>query len=296
MSGQQIPQIEDMLRNAPSMATMTIEELRENFDQIGQISPPAEDVRLTEVSVDGIPSFWIDSDAAGPDRTILFFHSGGYVMGSHRGYVGMVSRLGKAGLARVLFPEYRLAPEHPYPAAPDDAFAAYRWLLDKGTDPSTIAIVGDSAGGALVLVTLLKAREAKLSMPACAVMFSPFGDLTASGETLAEKASVDLVVSKALMDNIVPVYIGNNDPTKPDISPIYADMTGFPPLLFHVGSYETLLDDTFRLARRAAIADVEVSVKVWPKLQHLSQLYAAILDEGQQSVSEAGAFMDQHLR
>lgn len=295
MSVDQIKQIETMLRCSPELGSMTIEEMRLAFDQIGQVTPAGNDVGVNHHSVNGVPCVGIHSGEVRSDKTILFFHSGGYVMGSHRGYIGALARLGQAADANILFPEYRLAPEHPYPAAVDDAFAVYRGLLDEGRDPGSIAVSGDSAGGGLALAMLLRARAEGLPMPSSAALFSPFADLSGSGETIREKAAFDLVINTELMDRVTPQYLAGTDPATPEVSPVFADLTGFPPLLLHVGTYEMLLDDTLRLARRAAIANVSVTMKAWPRLQHLWQLYANILDEGQQSLVEAGIFINEHL-
>lgn len=296
MSKDQIRQVEEMLRSAPDLDPLCVDEMREAFEQGGSITPPDRDVISREVAANGVRMVEIDSAETEPDKIILYFHSGGYVMGSYRSHAGIVSHLGKAARARVYFVEYRLAPEHPYPAALEDAVEAYEWLLEKGHAPSSIVVAGDSAGATLAIGALLRARDRSLPMPAAAVLLSPFADLTASGASMLDKAATDLQASADLVRSLAALYLDGADPAAPDVSPVFADLTGLPPLLLHVGTYEALLDDTLRLARRAAIADVAVTVKAWPRLQHQWQLYAAILDEGQQSLAEAGAFISEHLR
>jgi len=295
MSEAQRLQIEDMLRAAPDLAGMTVEEMRTAFDQIGLVTPPDVDVTTESLSANGVNVKLIKSADVRSDRSILFCHSGGYVMGSLHSHLGFVSRVGKAARAPVFFVEYRLAPEHIYPAAVEDTINAYRWLLDSGRDPSTITFVGDSAGGTLVIAALLKAREENIPMPSSAVLLSPFADLTASGDSLIEKDAVDLQASTEMVKVLADLYLGGTDPSAPEVSPVYADLAGFPPLLLHVGTHEALLDDTLRLVRRAAIADVSVTMKAWPRLQHQWQLYAGMFEEGQESIDEAGEFIRQHF-
>lgn len=226
---------------------------------------------------------------------ILFFDGGGYMIGSLNTHRGMASLLAQAAKATVLTIDYRLAPEHSYPAASDDGLSAYRALLEQGHSPASIAIAGDSAGGALTMATLMEARDAGLPLPAAAYLMSPFVDLTGSGDSVTEKEDLDVVVRPGMIEGMGGAYLNGTPATDPKASPLFGKFAGLPPLLVHVGSYEMILDDSLRLLRKAAVADVPIALKVWPKMPHVFQLFAGELEEGRQSLVEAGAFLRSHL-
>jgi len=259
------------------------------------VTTPAPDIMFESVSIDGIPGEFGRSPGARSDRTIIYFHGGGYVIGSLRSHRGMLSLLGSAAGVRTLAVDYRLAPEHPYPAALDDAVRAYRWLLASGVAPSAIAVAGDSAGAGLAVATLVRARDEELPMPAAVALFSPFADLSGSGASVLGKAPDDVLVTPAIIAGMGGAYLGDGDRRNPYASPIFADLRGLPPLFIQVGSSECLLDDALRLARNAGAAEVAIEMKIWPKLPHVWQLFAGMFEEGRRSLAEAGEFLARHL-
>jgi acetyl esterase/lipase len=202
----------------------------------------------------------------------------------------MTGRLSKAAGSRVLSLNYRMAPEHPFPAAVDDAVAAYKWLLDQGIKPTNIAIAGDSAVGGLALATLVAIRDAGHPVPAAGVGISPWVDMEGTGETMTTRAAVDPVVQKEGLLGMAKLYLGDADPKNPLAAPLHANLAGLPPLLIQVGDHETLLDDSNRIAERARKAGVDVTLKVWDEMPHVWHLFAPILPEGQQAIDEIGAF------
>jgi acetyl esterase/lipase len=226
----------------------------------------------------------------------LYLHGGWYVFGSAATYRELIGRLSLATGMWVLAPDYRLAPEHPFPAAVDDAVAAYRWLLGIGIEPGRIVIAGDSAGGGLAMATLVALSDAGDQLPAAAVLLSPAIDLTCSGDSYTSRATSDPLFTREQVVTLVAHYLAGADPTSPLASPIYADLAGLPPLLVHVGSDEVLLDDSTRLAERARAAGVEVDLKVWDGMWHGFQRFAGReVVEAQDSIDLIGAFAKKHV-
>jgi acetyl esterase/lipase len=226
---------------------------------------------------------------------ILYFHGGVYVIGTAVATVPLVSDLVRRTGAKAITLDYRLAPEHPYPAAVEDARAAYEGLLAQGIAPGQIALAGESAGGGLVVATLLALREAGVPLPSCGFLMSPYADLTLSGETLAEKQALDLVLTPDGLRARVPDYVGGADAADPHISPIFGDLSGLPPLLIQAGSHEILLSDALRLAGRAALSDVPVILEVTPGVPHVFQGFAGLLDEAGAALDRASDFLKTHL-
>lgn len=268
---------------------------RERLDEIGSVWPVADDIKLTNIDIDGVPAEWSIAPGSDETRVLLFFHGGGYCSGSIKSHRRMVTEAGRAAKARTLAIGYRLSPEHPFPAARDDALAAWRFLRAQGYAPSQIAVGGDSAGGNLtaVLINLLHDQG---EQPACAWLVSPWTDLTMSGASLATKDAVDPIIHKAylgeLADAFVPAGIARNNPR---ISPLFADLHGFPPTLIQVGSHETLLDDATRFAAAAGTSDVDVTLEVWTDMIHAWPLWNAHLEAGRRALNHAGAFMRRHM-
>ena len=208
---------------------------------------------------------------------------------------GLASQVGRRTRARVISVDYRLAPEHPYPAAVDDALAAYQALLDNGTAPSDIAFAGESAGGGLAIATLVNARDHGLPLPAAAFVMSPYADLTLAGTTMETKREVDVLMSRENLQSRVTDYTSGQDAALGLISPVFADLSGLPPLIILAGTHEVLLDDAVRLARQAATADVEVTLDITPGVPHVFQTFYPVLDEAAVALDRAGQLLSAHL-
>lgn len=250
-------------------------------------------VTCTPVDAGGVSAEWSVADGADQNKVILYVHGGGYVMGSAGSHRDMTGRLSQAAGARVLSLNYRLAPEHPFPAPVDDAVAAYRWLLGQGVQASNIAIAGDSAGGGLALAALIAIRDAGEPLPAAGIGISPWVDMEGTGESMTTRAAVDPVVQKEGLLGMAKLYLGGADPKDPLAAPLHANLAGLPPLLIQVGDAETLLDDSTRITERAQQADVDVTLKIWDEMPHVWHLFAPILPEGQQAIEEIGAFFKE---
>jgi epsilon-lactone hydrolase len=272
----------------------TLPEMRKGWDGLFANVRPTVGAKTETVDSGGVKGEWISAPGAAADRAILYFHGGGYVLGSIHSHRDMCERLSRAAQARVLALDYRLAPEHPFPAAVDDARAAYRWLLKQGLQPKRIALAGDSAGGGLTFATLLALKEHGDPMPACAVPLSPWVDLEATGDSMISKDSEDPMVHKNLVEQMAKTYVPSGDLRNPLAAPLYGDLRGLPPLLIQVGSRETLLDDAVRMADKAKKAGVEVELDVWNGQIHVWQIFASRLDEGEQAIQKIGAFIKKH--
>jgi acetyl esterase/lipase len=269
---------------------------RQRLDDIGSAWPVAADVTLTAVDINGIPGEWSTVPGSDRSRVLLFFHGGGYCSGSIISHRRMVSEAGRAGGVRTLAIGYRLAPEHPFPAAFDDAMTAWHYLRRQGVAAKHIAIGGDSAGGGLSLAVALRLRDANEELPGCVWLVSPWTDLTMSGSTLITKDTVDPLIHKGYLCELADAYLGSTvDRKDPRVSPLFANLTGMPPLLIQVGSAETLLADSERLACAAGEADVAMSLEVWPHMIHAWHLWNARLEAGRRALNSAGTFMRKNL-
>jgi monoterpene epsilon-lactone hydrolase len=294
MASNELQMIIDTLRARPKMSDLSIEEQRAQIEVgLTQFQVPA-DVRCDPVDAGGIPAEWITTPGVVAERVIYYLHGGGYVLGSINTHRELLSRLSRAASARVLIIDYRLAPENPFPAAVDDSIAAYRWLLSVGVDPARLVIAGESAGGGLTVATLVALRDAGEPLPRAAICLSPWVDMECLGESMATKAEIDPVVTRDGVLALAKAYLGDTDPRTPLASPLYADLTGSPPLLIQVGNAEVLFDDAMRLADRARAAGVDVTLEPWDDMVHMWHLYAAILPEGQQAIDRIGEFIRQH--
>ena len=250
---------------------------------------------MEPVELGGVRAEWTTSPGADPTRILLFLHGGGYISGSISSHRHMVAEAGREAAARTLALDYRLAPEHPFPAPLEDAVAAYRSLLDQGHAPARIALAGESAGGGLAVATLVRLRDEGTPLPACVWCSSPWVDLENTGTTMTTKAAVDPLISKPYLNELASLYLQGASPRAPLASPMRADLRGLPPMLIQVGSAETLLDDALRLAGVAAAADVRVSLQVWPEMIHAWHLFYQQLAAGRRALAEVGAFVRQAI-
>jgi len=294
MSQQQLDSLIQMMKAQPIAQAPTLEQQRAGFEQMAAMFPVDADIKREPVTANGVKSEWVSAPDADAGRAILYLHGGGYVIGSINTHRSLAARLSRAAKARVLVIDYRLAPEHPFPAAVDDSVAAYRWMLAQGLKPSRIAVAGDSAGGGLTAATLVAIRDAKLPVPAAGALLSPWVDMEGIGESMTSKDSVDPMVHKEGLLGMAKAYLGGQNPRSPLAAPLYADLTGLPPLLIQVGTSETLLDDASRLAERAKKAGVNVTYEPWQNMIHVWHLFAPMLDEGQQAIEKIGAFVRKH--
>jgi len=271
-------------------------ERRKRLDEVGSVWPVADDVKITSVDVDGVPGEWSIVPSSDPSHVVMFFHGGGYCSGSILSHRRLVTEAGRAAGARTLAIAYRLAPEHPFPAAYDDVLTAWRFLRDRNIPAAHIAIGGDSAGAGLALALIGRLHDAHEELPGCAWLISPWTDLTMSGTTLSSKEAVDPLIHKQYLIELAEAYLpAGMDRKDPRVSPLYADLKGFPPVLIQVGSAETLLDDAARFAAGAGAADVRVTLEIWPQMIHAWPLWNARLEPGRSALASAGAFIRQHL-
>ncbi len=295
MSTEQRENLDAILRQAAFPADSDVDEQRRALRELLSAQPLPADVTVTEAALGGVPTAEITVDGIEPRHVVLYFHGGVYVMGDAFLAADLASQVGRRTDAKVISVDYRLAPEHPYPAAVDDALEAYQALLDTDIAPWDIALAGESAGGALAVATLVNARDRGLPLPAAAFVMSPYADLTLAGTTMETKSEVDPLMSRAGLQARIPDSTAGQDPALGLISPVFADLSGLPPLIIQAGSHEVLLDDAVRLARQAATADVEVTLDITPGVPHVFQAYHAILDEGAAALDRAGQLLSAHL-
>jgi monoterpene epsilon-lactone hydrolase len=291
MASAELQAVIDQLRANPLEPHAPLDVLRAAFPE----APAPEGTTATPINAGGIPAEWVVADHAVSDRRLLYLHGGGYVICSPATHRDLAGRLAKASGVSVLVIAYRLAPEHPYPAAVEDATAALRWMNDNGPEGSAPAsatfVAGDSAGGGLALATLLATRDAGGRMPNAAALISAWTDLACTGDSLTTRADVDPLVTEGVLQRMVKEYLQGGDPTQPLASPLYADLRGLPPLLVQAGDAEVLLDDSRRIAEKAKAAGVNVTLEVYPEMVHIFQLFAPVLPEGQQAIDRIGAFL-----
>jgi acetyl esterase/lipase len=266
------------------------------LDDVGSVWPVADDVKLTAADVNGVPGEWSVIPGSDSSRVLMFFHGGGYCSGSLVSHRRLVTEAGRAAGVRTLALDYRLAPERPFPAAYDDALTAWRFLRGQNIAAAHIAIGGDSAGAGLTVTLISRLRDAHEELPGSAWLISPWTDLTMSGSTLANKEAVDPLIHKQYLNELAEAYLPvGMDRKDPRVSPLYADLRGFPPMLVQVGSAETLLDDATRFAAVAGAADVRVTLEIWPQMIHAWPLWNAHLEPGRRALASAGAFIREHL-
>jgi acetyl esterase/lipase len=295
VSQQQRDTLDQLLRDAPLDLGGDVAEQRVIFEEMMAAIPVPTDVTTSSGSLGGIPVVNVEVAGADPEGVIFYLHGGAYAIGTAASSVGLASNLARRAGTRLVTVDYRLAPEHPHPAAIEDAVAAYRGLLDGGAPPSKIAFTGESAGAGLAAAALVAINHAGLPQPTAAVLMSPWADLTLSGDSISGKAAIDPALTPEGLARRAADYLADGDPAGELVSPIFADLTGLPPLLIQAGSHEILLDDAIRLAANAAVVDVAVTLEITPGVPHVFQGFAAMLDEGDAALTSAGEFLRAHL-
>ncbi len=273
-----------------------IAQMRLDADARAKAFPLPADVSVEPVIANGVKAEWTSTPDADPSSAILYLHGGGYVICSLESHRHLVAEVGRASGTRTLAIDYRLAPEHPFPAPVEDTVAAYRYLLASGLKPNRIALAGDSAGGGLVVGALLAIREAGLPLPGCGWCISPWVDMEALGESFTDRAAADPTVQRETIQMMAQWYLGGADPRHPHAAPIYGDLRGLPPLLIQVGAAETLLDDFVALARKAGAADVLVDLQIWPEMIHIWHIFFPMLAAGRRAIASGGTFVRNALR
>jgi phosphinothricin tripeptide acetyl hydrolase len=291
MADRGIDVVRAHLAKLPPPESLTTAERRAQYERAEKVFPTPPDVKVEHVSAPVAPAEWLRPPAAEPGRVVLYLHGGGYVIGSPRSHRHLAAAIAAAAGASALLLDYRLAPEHPFPAAVEDATAAYRWLLEQAVAPARVVIAGDSAGGGLTVATLLALREAGVPLPAAAVCISPWVDLTCGGASYRTKAEADPIVRRAGVEQMAQAYLGATPPRTPLASPLFADLRGLPPLLIHVGSDEVLLDDATQLAERARAAGVETTLEVYERMIHVWHWFLPMLAEAETAVEAIGRFV-----
>lgn len=294
MASPEFYELVKKLRARPREEDPTIDRLRAGFEALSRQFPPPPTASFDIVDAAGVPAEWVSIDKSSRLPVILYFHGGGYCIGSAETHRDLVARLCIAAEARALSVDYRLAPENPFPAAVQDGVAAYRWLRDQGVPAKSIVVAGDSAGGGLTLATLLSLKQAGDDLPAAAICMSPVTDLAKEGQSMRTKVDLDPMVQPRSSAAYAQRYIAGGDVKAPLASPLYADLEGLPPLLLLVGTWEVLLDDSTRFAAKAQSAGVAVDLEVWEEMIHIWPFFAAILPEGQQAIERMGAFIRKH--
>lgn len=297
MSKEQRAMLDAMLRQPRPDGPSSIEDLRLGFRTTMATMLVPDGIRATATTLGPRPALLVEPAERARAGTILYFHGGSFVFGSPETALSLTGNLVARTGIRALSLDYRLAPEHPFPAAIDDALGAYRSLLDRGEDPRAIAFAGDSAGGGLTVTTCLAARDANLPMPAAIVAISPGLDLTRTGESMDGKAGIDPLFTRESLGYTAALYLAGHDPNHPMLSPaVCADLTDFPPMLLQAGTNEVLLDDATRLAVRARDAGVDVILDITADVPHVFQAFAGILDEADEALDRAALFLTQHIR
>jgi epsilon-lactone hydrolase len=294
MAQSEIDSVRALLKSKPRPVGWA--ERRDRLDAIGSAWPVADDVKLEAVDVNGLPGEWSIVPSSDASRILMFFHGGGYCSGSIVSHRRMVTEAGRAAGMPTLAIAYRLAPEHSFPAAHEDALTAWRFLRNAGIPAECIAVGGDSAGAGLAIALIGRLRDVHEELPMCAGLVSPWTDLTMSGSTLTTKDAVDPIIHKAYLNELADAYLpAGMDRKDPRVSPLYADLKDVPPILIQVGSAETLLDDSVRFAGAAGAADVQVTLEIWPQMIHAWHLWNAHLESGRRALASAGAFIQAHI-
>lgn len=294
MSQSEIDAVRALLGSKPRPVGWT--QRRQRIEEVGSVWPAAGDIQREHVDIAGMRAEWSVAPGSDASRVLLYFHGGGYCSGSIVSHRRLVTEAGRAAKARTLAIEYRLAPEHPFPAALDDALSAWHFLRKSGVAAEHIAVGGDSAGGGLAVALIERLRDVGETVPGCAWLISPWTDLTLSGSTLDTKDAVDPIIHKAYLAELVEAYLPPDiDRRDPRVSPLYGDLTGLPPTLIQIGACETLLDDSTRFAAAAGAANVAVTLEIWPDMIHAWPMWNAHLKPGRRALANAGEFIRRYL-
>ncbi len=296
MSSEQLAALKTVLRERGKPENPTVAEMRARIAEVGERFPAPAEAEVTPVTVAGRPAEWVAAPGVDTGRAVLYLHGGGYVIGSCDTHRNLAYNLSAASGARVLLLDYRLAPESPFPAAVEDAVAAYCWLLDEGFAPGRLSIAGDSAGGGLTVAALVALRYRGQPMPAAGLCLSPWVDMEGVGASMTAKEDEDPTLNHEALLWFSERYLAGADARAPLAAPIYADLKGLPPLLVQVGTAEVLLDDSLRLAERARAAGVDVSLDVAHDMMHVWHLFEPVLDEAGEAIARAGAFLRGRMR
>ena len=270
---------------------LTLAERRARLERLSSKMPLPREAKFEGVNADGVPAEWISMGDVRQDRIVLYFHGSGFIMGSVKTHRALTAHISNAAEARILSVDYRLAPEHPFPAAVEDGITAYRWLLKNGFSPDGIAVAGDSAGGALSVATMFALKDSEEKLPAACVCMSPVFDCALTGESMETRAAVDPMLQRDDLAFMFENYLGSADPKTPAASPLYGDLTGLPPMLIQAGNDEVLLDDSRRFAERARQMGVSIELDVWDEMPHVWQMAAGFVPEAQKAVKDIGSFL-----
>jgi acetyl esterase/lipase len=295
MASPQLERVIAMMRKADPLGSgdlMTIRKITAGAPPY----PKPDDITWEAINAGGVPAEWVVPNDCEPGRVVVYFHGGGYATGTIHANRGLCSHIARAARARVLSVDYRLAPEHRFPAALDDAVAAYRFVVAEGYAPAHVALGGDSSGAGLVLGALVALRDAGDPLPGTAVCICPWTDLTLSGATVEANREKDPMVRASVLALMADAYLGKADPRLPTASPLFADVTGLPPLLVQVGTAELLLDDSRRFAELAKAAGVDVTLEIWDDMIHVWHSFADLLPEGREAVARIGSYVDELLK
>ncbi|MFB0563609.1 MAG: alpha/beta hydrolase [Candidatus Lokiarchaeia archaeon] len=277
-----------------SQTEPSVEGLRDGLNQLASMARLPEDVKCEPVDAGGVPAEWITTPDVVSQCVILYLHGGGYVGGSISTHRDIVVRISRVSKARILIIDYRLAPEHPFPAGLEDAVAAYRWLVStEGIKPDNLIVAGDSAGGGLTIACLVKLRDEGVALPAAAVCLSPWTDLAGTGESVKSKAEIDPFITPEGGEFMANLYLKDMDPRNPLASPLYANLQGLPPMFIQVGTSEILLDDSVRLADRAKAVGIDVKLDIWEDMIHVFAAFAGLIPEGRQAIERIGEFIQK---
>lgn len=278
-------------KRTQNRSAMSLEQQRRQLEEMLRVAPLAPDVQHEAIALNGVPAEWVWTPGCRSNQALIYLHGGAYTRGSCESHRLVASHLARASGARVLVIEYRLAPEHPFPAALEDTLTAYRTLLASGLNANQIVISGDSAGGGLAAATLMSLRDQGDPLPKAAVLLSPWTDLVGSGESVTTKAEADPWLTQDSLQLLANMYLGEVDPRHPLVSPVYGDLRGLPPVLVHVGSDEILLDDSTRLVTRLKEAGVDATLKIWGGMWHVFPLWADVVPESKESIREIGDYV-----